>query len=456
MKFRLIGRDFRIGKGPVNEATVTKDGEVLTLTKNKTLLEPTALPFLNETFGNQMNQNVTFSGTPELVHDGIDTVAYTGSGVAGSFTFNSTAHCHQGICTIVDYNIIDAGETVTITVQGVQSVLTAGGTDWTASVNNATTATSLAAAIDGVSGVSASATLAVVTVLADSTNDITELVTSGTAGELLATGQSVLSNNNNVGDIMQFAKGSDLTLSNFAALTMQIFVDSDWASGDSIELYGYDTDLSLEVGVRFPLEDLFMFDEFDTWHPLAVSLADLEIAAATTVDAFRIQVVTRDGAKSPKYHIDQFQIEQTGAPVPFVLSAPVNRTFHIKEVIIGMADDVASTVANGTMPGLSYDKLLGVSSLSIGITFRQVQQGVTTFAVTLQELGDFLGVGFQIRDSISDGTNTFVTLLVTFFDPIIISGAASENFLSFTINDNVSGLLQYTTLAAGSLVIEDN
>jgi predicted RecA/RadA family phage recombinase len=67
------------------------------------------------------------------------------------------------VATIVTYSSL-AGKTVTVTVNGVATVLTEG-VNWTASVNNNTTATSLASAIDGVTGVTATATNADVTVV---------------------------------------------------------------------------------------------------------------------------------------------------------------------------------------------------------------------------------------------------------------------------------------------------
>ena len=48
---------------------------------------PAGRPYLNPTFGSAMNQNVTFSGTPEIIHDGGDTSSWTGAAVAGVWDF---------------------------------------------------------------------------------------------------------------------------------------------------------------------------------------------------------------------------------------------------------------------------------------------------------------------------------------------------------------------------------
>ena len=48
---------------------------------------PAEIPFVNETYGTQMNQNAGFTGTPVLIHNGLDTVAWTGTDVSGGWNF---------------------------------------------------------------------------------------------------------------------------------------------------------------------------------------------------------------------------------------------------------------------------------------------------------------------------------------------------------------------------------
>ncbi|KKN06316.1 hypothetical protein LCGC14_1078430 [marine sediment metagenome] len=123
-----------------------------------------------------------------------------------------------------------------------------------------------------------------------------------------------------------------------------------------------------------------------------------------------------------------------------------------------MADNVTSIVAvagataNATLQGLAYNALLGVSALTSGITFQRVQDGETNLSVSLRQLSDFLAAGFSVADAISDGTNTLVALEVDFSEPIVLSGGP-DNFLSLTINDNLSDLLQFTATARGALEV---
>jgi hypothetical protein len=50
----------------------------------------------NDTYGADMNQNATFSGTPDGIHDGTDSVLWTASAISGTWTFDSTAQAQAG------------------------------------------------------------------------------------------------------------------------------------------------------------------------------------------------------------------------------------------------------------------------------------------------------------------------------------------------------------------------
>lgn len=447
----LRGKD-RKKNGGVNQAVVTKDGELLTLTTPFTQLNPTVRPFLNPTFGGGMNVNVAFSGNPDPIHNGEDSSLYTASTISGTkFTFDSSAHAHEGIVTVKIFGNL-AGEIITVGLDGSDTVLTEGA-QWTAETNEATTATNIATAISVIDGITATATGAIVSAIAGTGIDLTTLSTNSASDDMTATGQSVETDNGAVGDTIQFAKGSDLTLANFTALTLQIFVDKNWAAGDSIQFYAFDTGLGVEVGVRVNLEDFFNFAGFDTWQAVIIPLTAMDIETDTTVDAFRITIAAKV-APSPTFYIDQVQVEQSGTPAEFkVAPQTAVEEFHITELRFSIADAQASTLANNSMPALAFDKILNVNSLANGILFRRIQNGLVQFTVQLQQLGDFLAAGADIVNPMSDNTNTFIGLLILFPEPVILKGSPTQNFLSFTINDDLSGLDQFTVVARGSLVV---
>ena len=77
------------GEG-LQSAELKLRGEAYALTVATTpLLEstPTTRPYLNDTFGSAMNQNVTFAGTAENIHDGGDTAGWTAAAGAGVWDF---------------------------------------------------------------------------------------------------------------------------------------------------------------------------------------------------------------------------------------------------------------------------------------------------------------------------------------------------------------------------------
>ena len=53
-------------------------------------------PFLNPTWGNAMNQDASFGGTPVLIHNGGDTAAWTGAAGAGTWDFADTTNPFAG------------------------------------------------------------------------------------------------------------------------------------------------------------------------------------------------------------------------------------------------------------------------------------------------------------------------------------------------------------------------
>jgi hypothetical protein len=56
--------------------------------------------YVNETYGADMNQDASVGGSPEKIHDGIDSALYTAAALTGTWTFNSTAQAHAGTNSI--------------------------------------------------------------------------------------------------------------------------------------------------------------------------------------------------------------------------------------------------------------------------------------------------------------------------------------------------------------------
>jgi len=64
--------------------------------------EDKLLFFTNATEGIEMNKDASFGGTPDKVHDGTDSVLWTGANVVGAnATFNSAAQAHAGATSVL-------------------------------------------------------------------------------------------------------------------------------------------------------------------------------------------------------------------------------------------------------------------------------------------------------------------------------------------------------------------
>ena len=341
----------------VHPFTTNTGKHVGLVTLSHPLLEfdPEFHPFLNDTFGTAMNQNVTFSGTPELIFDG------------GSGGSEWTATAIAGV-----WNFADSGK-VTITA-----------------------ANSLDNAIWDDSG------------------------TIDMSGRTAITGKVDLDTYNSVNNsiILQFGlAGVDV--------------------GNSVDLNDFiDTGDFAEQSFAIPKVD-FGLD-------------------AQTVDDMDITIIRLAGTK-PTIKFDDFQIEETGTPAVFKATTPGGTRFHVTEIRIVIADNitgittVAGATENATVPNLAYDDFMGITSpLTNGVVFARVQNSELVFSINIKQLGDFLSTGSDIVNHVSDGTNTFITLLIKFPKPIILDGD-KDDFLSFTVNDNLSGLLQFTAATRGAL-----
>ena len=253
--------------------------------------------------------------------------------------------------------------------------------------------------------------------------------------------KSVKVENEPVNDVFQFAKGSDLDCNDYVALTLWIYVDKDWKGGDSVELYGWDTGTSLQIGTSINLEDYFEYGDYDTWHKITIPLTDMgALASYTTLDALRVRQVSNEG-KGPKYYLDDIQFEETGTPVTFELK-PTNGTWlYVKEFTISIADALASTLLNAGLPNLAYNKLLG-ETLTSGINYKREHDGKILFSRTINSILDLLqSPNTEIVSQGSDGTNTFITIRATHTEPLLLK-SENDDVLSWTVSEDLSGLLQ--------------
>jgi len=223
---------------------------------------------------------------------------------------------------------------------------------------------------------------------------------------------------------------------------MWVYVDKDWKENDSIEISGYDTGTGFQIGDAVALENYFQYGDYDTWHKITIPLTDMgALATSTTLDALRVKQSSTEG-KGPKYYLDDIQFEETGTPVAFTLKPDKGTWLYIEEFTFSFADTLASTLLNAGLPNLAYNKLLGETLLS-GITYQREQDGKIVFTRTIKSILDLLQLPHtEITAQGSDGTNSFVTIRAEHNYPIILK-SEHKDVLSWTISEDLSGLLQF-------------
>jgi len=184
----------------------------------------------------------------------------------------------------------------------------------------------------------------------------------------------------------------------------------------------------------------FYVNEFDfnTWQKFTIPLTDF---GASTASINEMVIRTRDvgGGPPPDYYMDVIQLEEVGEPIEYEIRPDTNYGF-IDSLNFVMANNVPSTVTNGTLFGLAYDSLLG-ETLSNGIVIQSFRNGEQKFSSTVSTIGDILqSPGQEIVTQMSDGTNTFIKCSIKFTEMLPFNKKTGDYF-RIIISDDLSGLL---------------
>ncbi len=272
------------------------------------------------------------------------------------------------------------------------------------------------------------------------TFDSTDQANSGT--------KSIKTDKANVGHVMELDRGSDLDLSAYVAITLFVYVDNGWSPGssDSVEIYGWDTGTSMQIGDAVMLEDFFNETVFGTWHKVTIPLTNMSLESAT-IDALRVEIVSKSGS-GPLFYIDDMQVEQTGDSATFKVEAPAGKLFLVENISFSFVDALDTALLNNSMYNLSYDKILGEAALATGIVFQRSRKGVILFSASIKTIGDSIKFGATLKNVISDGTNTCITLETVFGEPLMID-PRSKDSISIILSDDLSGLISFTSIAKG-------
>lgn len=264
---------------------------------------------------------------------------------------------------------------------------------------------------------------------------------------------SIKIDNPKVGNILQLAKGSSLDVSGYVSLTMWVYVASNWGLGDSISIYGWNTGTGLVVGNSVNLENYFNYSVFGVWRKISIPLSAMSLASGT-IDALRVQVLSRGGPLSPTFYLDDMQFEETGAPIAFKVEPDKGTWFHVTSLSQSFADAYDGTLTDGTMFKLSYDKILG-ETLAVGYLYRKIINNLVDFSITKKSLSNILQFpNAKISSVIDDGTNVFLSTQSDFVYPLVLKSEDLDR-LEMVVQEDLTGLLLMRISVDGYVEIRD-
>jgi hypothetical protein len=392
-----------------------------------------------------MNIGVEFGANPLEIYDGGDRDTWAGTadwvfsvpvGNPGDFDETSTDHAKNARIQVTNNAAINDLDTITITTNVTGSVVLTEDTDWDKLGNAALTSASIAAAFvtnalfdgetDGVDQVN---------FWTSNTEDIQSIAFSG-AG-LSESAQSLDFTDAKENDVFQLTSGAgDVDLSAYSSITGYIWIDK-WKN-EGMTLQGYDNGTVL-IGNSINIAD-YVLESLDKWQKFTIPLQDLGLKGLTsTFDALRFSPQHKDW----KGYIDYVEIQETGSVdvTSFYVKPEKGTWLYVHNLAIVMADTMAGTLVNATMPALSYENFLGVTELNNGIVYQRLEHNVVRETLIIKNIGDFLQFPTsELSVAISDGTKTYIKMGSDFIEPVLLK-AEDDDFLKITISDSLAGLL---------------
>jgi hypothetical protein len=410
----------------------------------------TIVPFLVDPNGSaDMNINVTFGGTPEIVHNGIDTIAWAASAISGSWTFNAITHAKNGIINVIDYTGL-SGDTITIEGTNITNTTLTEGVDFNATTSNEVTASNIQVVVDAIAGVNATVSGSAVTVVADNATTEADITTmSTTAGaDMTATAQSIDGSATSNGNEALLEDGTSVDMSNFSAFTFAVLLDK-WSDIQNNEIELRARLNGVDVGIPLNISAEIDTAKLGVWQEVAIAKAVMGINSQI-IDEFVIKTIANTGEpNAPDYYIDKFQIEQTGAPVVFTLEPPPGFQLHFQreEVIFE---------ATSTKTVLAPNEFITLPRLPIGIVSIITKDNVQAVATALRDNYDLIAVGGGTFQQIyADGSSVWGKIVyevgVGSENGALILRSSRGDKVDIRINDDMSGLDRFRILIYGQI-----
>lgn len=246
-------------------------------------------------------------------------------------------------------------------------------------------------------------------------------------------------------------RSAAITISDYTALTGQIYVDS-W-SDTGIKDIGIRIRISgTDIGITVNVSPYINTDNQGAWQGFSIPLTDFGLSG-TSFDELVIKTIDNGGGQPPNYYIDDLVFASSaasGAPVSFRVAPRKNEIILVKGFVYNMVFpwNPVSTVAGATEnfianQFLSYNSFAHLSALSIGLNVKRVQGDVVGFSNVIRNNFDLLkATNHRIDTFFADDTNVMMKVTTHFEGPVELNANLGD-YYEFTVNDNLSSLLHF-------------
>jgi len=236
------------------------------------------------------------------------------------------------------------------------------------------------------------------------------------------------------GDQMQIEKSSTVDMDNFTAISGYLYLTSWNDVRHNIML-----ELRLAGVLQGnPLELNAFVDTgiLNAWQQFIIPKASLGIT-----DELIDQLVVTTGATTgspPNYYLDTINIEQSGSRL-FKFEVPTGKIFEVFSVNYTLIDNI--TV-------IEPRQLMGVASLTNGLTVQTVIDDETTFGASVKNISEIIEAGAQLDSTIIGATESMVNIIG--LSPWWSRLGAGDTF-GITVNDDLTGLISFRVIIRGRL-----
>lgn len=234
-------------------------------------------------------------------------------------------------------------------------------------------------------------------------------------------------------------------MTHFVSFTGKVDLDTYDGSSNTITLeFGLDGAL---VGNTVNIDDFINTGDFSE-QSFVIPKANFGLID-NNFNSMRITIGRTSGTKTD-IKFDDFKWENTGTPIIYNLNITQDTRLHIEELVLTFTDELSIGLTDGTVPGLAHNQILGLSQLTNGFVVTRTKGGDVLFSATIRSIGAAMSAGAVADIPLSDGTNTIFVLRIKFLRNFILTGDPDDS-LTIQINDDMSGLTQFTIAAVGGL-----